>query len=109
MNQNYQGDILIISGDKIKEVASKLSFKKMTEPITVAEGEVTGHHHTLVAEPQSEIEFASDEKGYYFKVLNGKGSLTHQEHGYHQLIEGQIYFIGRQYEYNEVEDIKVRD
>ena len=96
--QKYQGDVSIIKATaEMKKSASTLTFTKQ-KTLTVAEGEVTGHHHTIVAD---DLEFAPFQHGYFVRAH--KGILTHQEHDVQELEEGELYFLGRQYEYDPVE------
>ncbi len=63
-----QGDILF---KKVDEQVEGKEVKKLV----IAEGEVTGHHHVLVAEANSKI------MGNRTKfTLTGKAKLTHPEH-----------------------------
>lgn len=104
-NQKYQGDVSII---KIEKLEKDLQFKPMKNGFIVAEGEVSGNHHKLVADRTATVEIAQDENGFYLKVSDGTVSLTHQQHET-QTIEKGLYFIGRQWEYNEVEERRVLD
>ena len=104
MKQIYQGDVSIIKIDKIDKKLSKFPEKG----IIVAEGEITGHKHTLVANPKSDIQFGQDENGFYLKVNKGTATLTHQEHKEITIPQG-LYFIGSQYEYDELKERKVMD
>ena len=72
-----QGDVDIF---KIKSLPRNLKLRKGT---TLALGEVTGHHHTLVPEDiKTQINVYLDDiaKKTYFEVINGNAKLTHQEH-----------------------------
>ena len=102
--QNYQGDISIIS---ITDIPKGLNFKKLSEEFVVAEGESTGHKHTLVR-GRADVELAKDTNGFYLKVNSGEVVLTHQEHETQTIPQG-IYFIGRQWEYNDLEERKIQD
>jgi hypothetical protein len=103
--QNYQGDVSII---KIEKVGKEVRFESMKNGFIVAEGEISGHNHSLVAEPKTLVEIAKDENGFYLKVTGGSVKMNHQEHATQTIGEG-LYFIGRQYEYNEVEERRVLD
>ena len=107
--QNYQGDISIVKANNaIKELASKKTFIPLKENLTIAEGEVTGHKHILVAEPKSQIEIAKDEFGYFVKINQGQAVLTHEQHQ-PQTIEKGLYWFGTQWEYDELKERKVQD
>lgn len=106
MEQKYQGDVSIIKLDK----EPKVSFAPLaSEGLVVAEGEVTGHNHRLqVKDHSAVIGFAQDQNGFYIKVEGGNAVLTHQEHQTVEL-EPAIYFIGRQWEFDEIAERRVRD
>lgn len=105
MTQKYQGDVSLI---KIETIAG-IEFKTLPkEGVIVAYGEVTGHTHTIVKEKEATVEFGQDTKGYYFKVSNGNAVIKHQEHAPITLEPG-IWFVGKQWEYNELEDRRVAD
>lgn len=72
-NVYRQGDVLIVSVDQIP------SGLKQTKRVTLALGEVTGHHHTI---SHGAVGFADDEDGLaeYFNVTDDSANLTHQEH-----------------------------
>lgn len=106
--QLYQGDISIIEIDP--KFTEKLNFKPLKEKIVVAEGEITGHKHTLIAEPEAKIEIAQDQNGFYLKVNSGKAVLTHEKHDIQTITPSQnIWFVGRQFEYNELGERRVQD
>lgn len=104
-NQHYQGDVGII---KIDKADKELVWKKVNSGFIVAYGEVSGHHHKLVADRKTLIEIAQDENGYLLKVSDGEATLTHQSHA-PQTIKQGIYFIPLQVEYNEVNERRVMD
>jgi len=108
MKQIYQGDIPVIKISK-EQLPKGLKFEKLIKDKIVAEGEITGHHHKLkVLEHTNLVEIAKDENGYYLKT-NGGVELEHQQHDTIKIDKG-IYFIGKQFEYDEVEKLKeVRD
>lgn len=105
MNQNFQGDVSII---KIEKAEKELHFKPLQNGFIVAEGEVSGHHHRLVADRESVVEIAQDENGFYLNVKSGLAKLNHESHAT-QTIEQGLYFIGKQWEYDEVSEKKVLD
>ncbi len=105
MTQKYQGDVSIV---KIEKLDKALNFKPLKNGFIVAEGEVSGHHHRLVAERGATVEIAQDENGFYLNVKNGSVQMNHESHET-QTIEKGLYFIGHQYEYNEVEERRVLD
>jgi len=104
MKQFYQGDIPILEMKK-KE---GLKFKKMEENVVVAEGETTGHLHIVKVKDKADVEIAQDENGYYFKVNSGEAVITHPEHPEITFGHG-LWFVGRQFEYDELEEKRVLD
>lgn len=104
--QMYQGDVSLIKIDE----APKIEFKKIpAKGVIVAEGELTGHNHLITKErEETEVEFGQDENGFYFKVANGNAVIKHQEHAPITLNPG-IWFVGKQFEYSDLEDRKVQD
>ena len=103
--QAFQGDVSII---KIEKLGKRLDFKPLKNGFVVAEGEVSGHHHRLVAERDSVVEIAWDENGFYLNVKSGSVKLNHEEHAT-QTIERGLWFLGRQIEYDEISERKVMD
>lgn len=103
--QAFQGDVSIL---KVEKADKDLHFEPLKNGFVVAEGEVSGHHHRLVAERGAKVEIAKDENGFYLNVLSGAVKLNHEEHAT-QTIEKGLYFLGRQYEYDEVSERRVQD
>lgn len=107
MSQQYQGDVGIVSLTE----KPKITFKPLTqEGLVVALGEVTGHRHVVVAEPESIVEFGQDEHGTYIvDVQKGQATLTHQQHAPYKLGIG-IHALPVQHEYDELQELrKVQD
>lgn len=87
-----QGDVLIVP---IASIPNKSSLKR-TKRCTLALGEVTGHHHSIL--DGSAIGFADDEQSLakYIEVTSESGApLTHQEHDTIVLPEGSYKVIGQ--------------
>jgi len=83
------------------------------QPLTLAAGEATGHHHTLYPVAAGVIvESILDDKGavYRFRVSGGDAELRHQEHHTLKIVPG-VYEITheREYDYFENEMKKVVD
>ena len=70
MNQKAQGDVLLTRVDELPEGLKKLKTK------TVAEGELTGHHHTF----QGSAVLYADEQDVWVVVKERGATLVHQEH-----------------------------
>jgi len=98
------GDLCI---KRIKELPNGL--KKVNHNV-LAEGEVTGHAHTLLGEVGDKFQLYEDEKGTLYLSVTAPVEITHQEHGIHEIGEG-VYVIEREREFDlfEEEIRKVRD
>jgi len=106
--QLYQGDICIIE-ISLKNIPKNLVFDKIPNSgIVCAEGEITGHKHILEATPEAKVEIAQDEKGFYLKVNSGSAVLTHNKHAIQTIPQG-IFFVGRQFEFDELGERRVAD
>lgn len=103
--QLYQGDIPIVAIDE--KYVKGIEWQKYKKPIVVAEGETTGHKHTLVAD-KCKLEWGQDSRGIFLKIAEGDAVITHEEHG-QIVINPGVYFVGRQREYDEIEERIVRD
>jgi hypothetical protein len=67
--QKRHGDLLIVAVDGLPSRAKK------AKGLTLALGEVTGHHHTLTSGQRFEVNGEQ-----FFKAFEGT-TLKHQEHG----------------------------
>lgn len=96
-----QGDVLLVPINTIPEQLVK------TKKVTLALGEVTGHHHTI---NNGAIGFAekSTELCSYIEVKQALADLTHQEHETHKVKKGK-YQVIRQTEYSPEELRNVAD
>ena len=103
--QKYQGDVSIIAIEKLPEIELK---KLSNNGLVVAEGEATGHKHLLRPLKEAEIEWGIDINGFYLKVDKGEAILEHPEHKEITISEG-LYFIGHQFEYDEIAERRVSD
>jgi len=107
--QLYQGDISIIKIEK-SQLPKGLEFKKTNKDTIVAYGEKSGHKHTLTVQDRKEVsyEIAKTEQGFYL-LTESQIELTHNQHKTQKIDKG-IWFIGKQFEYDEIEKLKqVRD
>ena len=102
--QNYQGDIPIIQLNN-EQLPKRLSFSPLKTDVIVAEGEAKGHYHKLQVKERDMVEIAQDQNGFYLKVNSGEAQLTHQQHGTQTIPQG-IWFIGKQYEYDELKEVR---
>jgi hypothetical protein len=69
-----QGDVMLVPVNDIPEGAK---VRKGKGKLTIAYGEVTGHHHTLVGD----AELLDTKAGEVFARIMGPAKITHQEHG----------------------------
>jgi len=94
-----QGDVLIKQTDKIKG--------KKLDHLTLAQGEHTGHHHTIT---EGEAELYEHEGTLFLCVSSEQATLTHQEHGPVTIPAGN-YEIGivQEYDHFAEEARNVRD
>ena len=105
MKQQYQGDISVISINET-QLPKDLIWQKV-KSFVVAEGEITGHKHTIVADPDTLIEIAKDANGYFIRTT-GKTTLTHNKHDILAIPQG-LSFLGRQVEFDELGERRVQD
>jgi hypothetical protein len=96
-----QGDILLVA---VTDTSADLKAKPS---ITVAEGEVTGHHHVLEA-TSDETELLSDVDAEFVRIMGANALLTHPEHDDITVPPG-TYKVVRQFEYHHGESIRVQD
>ena len=87
-----QGDVLIKKVESIKG-------KKLNH-LTLAQGESTGHHHTIT---EGDAELYEDNGVLYLRVNSEEAILTHQEHG-PVVIEKGDYKIGIVREHDHLTD-----
>jgi hypothetical protein len=74
--QIRQGDIILIPVTGIEPVDAKVGNKAV-----LAEGEITGHHHVLVAEKVEDwvLNLGTQQQKRYVKI-DQPGVITHPEH-----------------------------
>lgn len=78
-----------------------------TRPLAL--GEVTGHHHSIVADDPCAIEMYEDEQGNIFVHQVEQAPLTHQEHKPHSVVERTEWGIRIATEVNDWGTAPVRD
>lgn len=102
-NLIQQGDVLFFNEKNMPESVKPV---KATRPglVTFAEGEVTGHHHSCVADG---VQLYEDENGTLWCSVEKEATVTHQEHGAVKLDKG-TYRIGIVREVDPFED-EIRD
>src|SRR5262245_38455028 len=92
VKQIRQGDVLLQPIDNIPAGAVKVRRRKT---ITLAEGELTGHSHTIEA-PTKDVETFESRGEIYLKV-NTPQKLRHQEHA-ELAVDPGLYVVRRQTE-----------
>lgn len=95
-----QGDILLVVIDKAPNALKK------QQRVTVAEGEITGHHHVLEATEGASV--LTDTDAEFVRIMGASGLLTHPEHDTITLPPGD-YQVIRQREYAYGEERQVQD
>lgn len=88
-----QGDVLIKKAASIP-VGAKVVERK-PRGFVLAEGEVTGHAHTI----EEEVELFEKDGTLYLKVKDAPVTVKHEEHGHVEVPAG-IYEIGIVKEYD---------
>lgn len=95
-----QGDVLIFAKDE------KVKGKKLKH-LTLAEGEATGHHHTIYSGVACLL---ASEDAMNLKVESETALLKHQEHKEFDIPQGDYEIrIVREYDHFEEEVREVRD
>lgn len=98
MKYYQQGDVCLFR-------CEKPTGKKKKHGLTLAYGEATGHHHTVVGEATAYIV-----DGVVYLDVDGDATITHQEHGNIALDPG-TYRVGKVHEYDHMleESREVKD
>ncbi|MGJ8650862.1 MAG: hypothetical protein ACSHX4_10930 [Opitutaceae bacterium] len=99
-----QGDILVRG---IPNLPKRLKRLKATDRYILAEGEATGHCHSLEAVEGLTI-YQQEDNGLFLKIGSEAAELKHQEHGTITLPLGN-YEVVRQREYNPKKNYHVFD
>lgn len=87
-----QGDVLLIPCNVSMDGAKEI--KPRNGRLILAEGEATGHHHSVDYQTAGLFDFS----GKTVMVVTEPTTLTHQEHGAIEVMPGQ-YWVVRQREY----------
>lgn len=102
---NQDKNILLRQGDLLFTKVDEKTEGTPVQKMTIAEGEMTGHHHVLIADVKSSI------VGNRTKFcVTGKATLTHPEHKPIDFKSG-TYIVTTEREFDYVENTlkKVRD
>lgn len=114
-----QGDVLLMKVRKSSVNPNKLTEGKSVSKLTIALGEVTGHHHTLFGLGEAKVkdrtvesnESPNDIASMFFEVEGGNAVLRHDEHDPIMLDEtgeDEIWMRTIQIEYNPFEKVRQR-
>jgi hypothetical protein len=108
MNKNIfrQGDILIVPIAEIPTAAKRAKAKHRR--LVLAEGEVTGHNHTIADRPSVDLLEVPSQDELFLLVKEGNALLEHQEHATITIPPG-AYRIVRQREYDPAGERRVAD
>ena len=107
MSEQYrQGDVLIERIDAIP--AAVVPATHQAGRWILAEGEVTGHTHSVAAEDATVLLLELDNEMEMYLRVHTATEVTHQEHGPITLAPGD-YRIGRQREYSPERIRRVAD
>lgn len=94
MNLFYRhGDVDIIQTDKLPDGAVLL------DTLTVAYGEITGHHHSFVTDKKDIVRLYEKDGKKYIHVIGEEATITHQEHAPLKIKQG-IYFVETEREFD---------
>ena len=89
-----QGDVLLFRVDDIPSGAEALKPDANGRGFVLAEGEATGHCHSLTADTQAVQMFKTSDGTLYLNVMAPKAPVKHQEHKAVTLPKGK-YRIGK--------------
>lgn len=101
-----QGDVLIVPASEIP--AAAVPVKRVHRAVVLAEGEVTGHAHRIIAEGAELFEIEGLEDRFLRVLTEGGVDLVHEEHGIITLPVGD-YVVRRQREYTPERNVQVLD
>lgn len=102
MNQIRQGDVYLKPGEMPEGKCKKIKAKRGR--LILAEGEATGHHHSVSADVAELFDFG----GKMALVVREPATLDHQEHAPIEVQPG-TYWVIRQREYSPQEIRRVAD
>lgn len=105
---HQQGDVLLFPVRQLPTQARRVATRANGR-IVLAEGEVTGHAHVVVAEPEVSVELFELDGVTYLRT-SGPSSLVHEEH-HQQLLAPGTYRVGgvREYDHFAEEARRVAD
>jgi len=101
-----QGDVLLVPVAEIPKSARSVSSKHSR--LILAEGEATGHHHSILASDGVDLMGAPSQSELYLLVAEGDALLEHQEHATITVKKG-TYRVIIQREYDPASERRVTD
>ena len=101
-----QGDVLIVKVDTVPRKAKRIAAKQGR--LILAEGEATGHSHSIAATEDVELMAVADQVDLWLRVRSRSVQVEHQEHGTITLEPGD-YRVVRQREYQPDQIRRVAD
>lgn len=109
-NHKRQGDVGFAKLDKMPDLSGLKKVSPRNGLLILAEGEATGHHHSIVADEQAteDIELYEAPNGTLYLRNKKPVEVTHQEHDTIRLDPG-FHQIERQVEYDPEGDRRVAD
>ena len=110
-NQNQipiyrQGDVLLVPVSEIPESARSVSRKRSR--LILAEGEATGHHHSILVSDGVNLMEVPSQSELYLLVAEGDTLLEHQEHAT-IIVKKGTYRVIIQREYDPAGERRVAD
>lgn len=105
-----QGDVGFAQIDKMPDLSGLKKVSTRNGLLILAEGEATGHHHSIVMEPaiQDDVEMFEAPNGTLYLRNKKPVTVGHQEHDTITLPPG-VHQIERQVEYDPEGDRRVAD
>jgi hypothetical protein len=109
-NHRRQGDVGFAQIDKMPDLSGLKKVSPRNGLFILAEGEATGHHHSIVLEPEvkDDIELYEAPNGTLYLRNKKPVKVGHQEHDAITLPAG-THQIERQVEYDPEGDRRVAD
>lgn len=93
-----QGDIIVEEIGALPAGVVRVDRLK-GQPIVLALGEVTGHHHAIHEDADSADWWKDDKGNQFVTTTEAPVEITHQEHGPIPLLPKKVYRVRRQVEY----------
>jgi len=106
MTKQKEGVMFYQQGDVIIERVELIKGKKLGH-LTLAEGEVTGHHHRVI---EGDAELYEEKDVLYLSVKSDEAQVGHEEHDTITIPKGDYVVRGvREYDHFSEEARRVQD